>query len=65
MPATHAFYSEAMGFRLAKVIKQTMPRSWAKHFFYDLLENPLAPVRPYFDIFMILTCKSDCLCKPT
>lgn len=35
MPATHAFYSEAMGFRLAKVIKQTMPRSWAKHFFYD------------------------------
>lgn len=26
----------------------------AKEFIYDLLENPRAPVRPYFDVFMIL-----------
>ncbi|TVO75300.1 potassium channel protein [Sedimenticola selenatireducens] len=25
-----------------------------KHFFYNLLENPQARIRPYFDIFMIL-----------
>ena len=25
-----------------------------KRFVYDLLENPRAPVRPYFDVFMIL-----------
>ena len=36
MPATHQFYSEAMGFRLVRVEKAQSPGGgWAKHFFYD------------------------------
>lgn len=36
MPATHEFYSNAMGFRLVRVEKaQTPGGGWAKHFFYD------------------------------
>ena len=36
MPATHKFYSEAMGFELVRVEKaQTGAEAWAKHFFYD------------------------------
>ena len=36
MPATHDFYSKAMGFELVRVEKaQTSPDAWAKHFFYD------------------------------
>ena len=43
MPWTHAFYTEAMSFRLAKVVKQTMARSWAKHFVYDTGNGELMP----------------------
>lgn len=36
MPATHAFYTDAMGFDLVRVEKAQMgPDKWAKHFFYD------------------------------
>ena len=36
MPATHAFYSQAMGFDLVKVEVASTPQGgWAKHFFYD------------------------------
>jgi len=36
MQATHAFYSQAMGFELVRVEKaRTSPDAWAKHFFYD------------------------------
>ncbi len=36
MKATHAFYSEAMGFELVKVeIAPTPAGGWAKHFFYE------------------------------
>lgn len=36
MKATHAFYSDAMGFELVRVEKaQTPGGGWAKHFFYD------------------------------
>jgi len=36
MPATHAFYTEAMGFTLAKVQAAPTPEGgWAKHLFYD------------------------------
>ncbi len=36
MPATHAFYSAAMGFDLVRVEKARAPTGgWAKHFFYD------------------------------
>ncbi|KRT56501.1 potassium channel family protein [endosymbiont of Ridgeia piscesae] len=40
--------------RLSYALEGSARYRRAKHFFYDLLENPLAPVRPYFDIFMIL-----------
>lgn len=34
--ATHAFYTEAMGFELAKVVAGPTPEGgWAKHAFYD------------------------------
>lgn len=34
--ATHAFYSEAMGFELVKVeVARAGERGWAKHLFYD------------------------------
>jgi catechol 2,3-dioxygenase-like lactoylglutathione lyase family enzyme len=34
--ATHRFYTEAMGFRLDKVVVGASPEGgWAKHFFYD------------------------------
>jgi len=34
--ATHAFYTEAMGFELAKVVAAPTPEGgWAKHFFYE------------------------------
>jgi catechol 2,3-dioxygenase-like lactoylglutathione lyase family enzyme len=35
--ATHAFYTEVMGFELVKVVAAPTPsgRGWAKHFFYD------------------------------
>lgn len=32
---THAFYTEAMGFRLAKVVAGETENGWSKHFFYD------------------------------
>ena len=36
MPATHAFYTDIMGFKLVRVEKaKTGPDAWAKHFFYD------------------------------
>ena len=38
LAATHAFYTEAMGFDLAKVVTTTTPGpgdGWAKHVFYD------------------------------
>lgn len=35
--ATHAFYTEVMGFRLVKVVVNPTPddTGWARHFFYD------------------------------
>jgi catechol 2,3-dioxygenase-like lactoylglutathione lyase family enzyme len=35
--ATHAFYTDAMGFRLVKVVVNPTPSGsgWARHFFYD------------------------------
>ncbi len=35
-------------------LKDSVRYRRAKNFFYDLLENPKARVRPYFDVFMIL-----------
>ncbi len=37
LAATHAFYTEVMGFRLAKVVAAPTesPGGWAKHVFYD------------------------------
>ncbi|MEJ7585192.1 MAG: VOC family protein [Acidimicrobiales bacterium] len=37
MAATHAFYTEAMGFELAKAVvaPTDAPGGWAKHLFYD------------------------------
>jgi len=36
MAATHAFYTDVMGFRLAKtVVNETPDGGWAKHVFYD------------------------------
>jgi len=36
MAATHAFYTEGMGFELVRVEKANTPTGgWAKHFFYD------------------------------
>jgi len=36
--ATHAFYTEVMGFRLVKVVVGPTPTAtgWARHFFYDV-----------------------------
>lgn len=45
LPATHRFYSEAMGFTLRKV--QTAPTAddgWAKHLFYDTGGNGMFAV---------------------
>jgi len=37
MPSTHAFYTEAMGFHLVKVVMAQSPEGgWAKHYFYDI-----------------------------
>ena len=33
--ATHEFYTEAMGFRLAKVVAGPTDNGWSKHLFYD------------------------------
>lgn len=33
--ATHRFYTEAMGFRLAKVVAGETEHGWSKHIFYD------------------------------
>jgi catechol 2,3-dioxygenase-like lactoylglutathione lyase family enzyme len=42
MPATHAFYSQAMGFELVKVeVAETPQGGWAKHFFYDTGDGEL------------------------
>ena len=42
MPATHIFYSEAMGFELLKVeVANTPQGGWAKHFFYDTGDGEL------------------------
>lgn len=42
MPATHIFYSEAMGFDLVKVEVASTPQGgWAKHFFYDTGQGEL------------------------
>jgi catechol 2,3-dioxygenase-like lactoylglutathione lyase family enzyme len=42
MPATHTFYSQAMGFELVKVEVAATPQGgWAKHFFYDTGEGEL------------------------
>ncbi|MFV0317739.1 MAG: VOC family protein [Microthrixaceae bacterium] len=36
LPATHEFYTSAMGFTLAKVVVNPTPEGgWAKHVFYD------------------------------
>ncbi len=37
LAATHEFYSEAMGFELAKAVvaPTDAPGGWAKHVFYD------------------------------
>jgi catechol 2,3-dioxygenase-like lactoylglutathione lyase family enzyme len=37
LPATHAFYTEAMGFELVKAVAGVtdQPGGWAKHLFYD------------------------------
>ena len=36
LPATHRFYTEAMGFTLAKAVVAPTPEGgWAKHVFYD------------------------------
>ena len=40
--------------RLSYALEDSARYKQLKKFFYDLLENPRAPVRPYFDIFMIL-----------
>jgi catechol 2,3-dioxygenase-like lactoylglutathione lyase family enzyme len=42
MAATHAFYTQAMGFELVKVEKaQTPSQGWAKHFFYQTGDGEL------------------------
>jgi voltage-gated potassium channel len=35
-------------------LEDSLRYKWVKRFFYDLLENPQAPVRPFFDLGMIL-----------
>jgi catechol 2,3-dioxygenase-like lactoylglutathione lyase family enzyme len=41
LPATHAFYTEAMGFELVKAVVAPTdgPGGWAKHVFYDTGSN--------------------------
>lgn len=40
LPTTHAFYTEAMGFELVKVVVGPTPEAgWAKHAFYDTGEG--------------------------
>jgi catechol 2,3-dioxygenase-like lactoylglutathione lyase family enzyme len=40
--ATHRFYTDAMGFRLDKVVVGASPEGgWAKHFFYDTGDGTL------------------------
>jgi catechol 2,3-dioxygenase-like lactoylglutathione lyase family enzyme len=42
MAATHAFYTDVMGFRLAKaVVNETPDGGWAKHVFYDTGDGEL------------------------
>jgi catechol 2,3-dioxygenase-like lactoylglutathione lyase family enzyme len=39
--ATHAFYTEVMGFELVKVVAAPTPTGgWSKHFFYSTGESP-------------------------
>ena len=40
--ASHAFYTQAMGFRLAKVEAGKTEGGWAKHLFYDTGDGMLA-----------------------
>lgn len=40
--------------QLSYVVEDSARYRRVKDFFYDLLDNPRARVRPYFDIFMIL-----------
>lgn len=57
MAATHAFYTDVMGFRLAKaVVNETPDGGWAKHVFYDTGDGELIafwelhdPTIPAFD----------------
>ncbi|HAM03865.1 MAG TPA: VOC family protein [Acidimicrobiaceae bacterium] len=45
LPATHRFYSEAMGFTLRKVqVAPTPHDGWAKHLFYDTGGNGMLAV---------------------
>jgi catechol 2,3-dioxygenase-like lactoylglutathione lyase family enzyme len=45
LAATHRFYSEAMGFTLAKVVVAKTPEGgWAKHVFYDTGDGELFAV---------------------
>lgn len=39
----HAFYTEAMGFRLVKIVKRLAPggEGWTKHIFYDVGDGEL------------------------
>src|SRR5436309_13881444 len=48
--ATHAFYTEAMGFELVKVEVAPTPKGgWAKHFFYDTGGGALMALRDLDD----------------
>jgi catechol 2,3-dioxygenase-like lactoylglutathione lyase family enzyme len=57
LAATHAFYTDVMGFRLAKaVVNETPDGGWAKHVFYDTGDGDLIafwelhdPTIPAFD----------------
>jgi catechol 2,3-dioxygenase-like lactoylglutathione lyase family enzyme len=42
LAATHAFYTEAMGFELVKAVVAPTddPAGWAKHVFYDTASAP-------------------------
>jgi catechol 2,3-dioxygenase-like lactoylglutathione lyase family enzyme len=45
LPATHRFYTQAMGFELVKVVVAPTPDGgWAKHLFYDTGGNGLFAV---------------------
>ena len=41
LAATHAFYTEVMGFSLAKVVVGPTDNGWAKHLFYDTGDGQL------------------------